>query len=52
VGVSPAGSGVLAERTFAAHPKTATQDASLGGQDADPTRELWRRSATDYFKSP
>src|SRR3954447_11862092 len=39
VGVSPAGSGVAPERTFDAGQKAATQDASLGGQDAHPTRD-------------
>jgi alanyl-tRNA synthetase len=39
VGVSPAGSGVSPERSFEPGEKTATQDASLGGQDAHPTRD-------------
>ncbi|MDQ6912776.1 MAG: His/Gly/Thr/Pro-type tRNA ligase C-terminal domain-containing protein [Verrucomicrobiota bacterium] len=36
VGVSPAGSGILPERTSE---RTAAQDAQPGGQDAHPTRE-------------
>ena len=45
VGVPPAGLGVSPERTsVTAHApdparKAATQDASLGGQDAHPTRD-------------
>jgi alanyl-tRNA synthetase len=39
VGVPPAGSGVSPERTLGTAQKTATQDASLGGQDAHPTRD-------------
>jgi alanyl-tRNA synthetase len=39
VGVSPAGSGVSPERTFVSGEKAAPQDASLGGQDAHPTRD-------------
>jgi alanyl-tRNA synthetase len=39
VGVSPAGSGVSPERSFNPSEKAATQDASLGGQDAHPTRD-------------
>ncbi|HKP05298.1 MAG TPA: alanine--tRNA ligase [Chthoniobacterales bacterium] len=39
VGVSPAGSGVSPERSFHPREKAGTQDASLGGQDAHPTRD-------------
>jgi hypothetical protein len=51
VGVPPAGSGVSPERSSeksdaaSAAGKTTTQDASLGGQDAHPTRECVVRHA-------
>jgi len=39
MGISPAGLGVSRKRTFKTARKAAMQDASLGGQDAHPTRE-------------
>ena len=54
VGVPPAGSGVSSERTSATANapdpvrKAATQDASLGGQDAHPTRNR-RSGGHGYF---
>jgi alanyl-tRNA synthetase len=59
VGVPPAGSGILPERTFETEHasgarKTATQDASLGGQDAHPTRgaTYTRRRRLPHFEQP
>jgi len=60
VGVPPAGSGVSPERTPEREPtaalvqKTATQDASLGGQDAHPTRgaTYTRRRRLPHFEHP
>jgi hypothetical protein len=39
VGILPAGLGVSRKRIFRTALKAAMQDASLGGQDAHPTRE-------------
>jgi len=51
VGVPPAGSGILPERTSA---KTVAQDAQLGGQDAHPTRgaTYTRRRRLPHFEKP
>jgi REP element-mobilizing transposase RayT len=51
VGVSPAGSGILPERTSE---KNAAQDAQRGGQDAHPTRgaSYTRRRRLPHFEQP
>jgi hypothetical protein len=43
VGILPAGEGILPEQTVASRHETATKDASLGGQDAHPTRDTLDR---------
>jgi alanyl-tRNA synthetase/REP element-mobilizing transposase RayT len=57
VGVSPAGSGILPEQSFASTQEIVQQDTSLGGQGAHSTRETvgatyLRRRRLPHFEQP